>query len=197
MKRSDTNGGAKSKGARPTKKQKLQTLTVPTDSQFIELVDDFGLENGPAAVLDFVIRDALADLRSYQGWRRRKTAHDKRIADPIEEIYKLLSKLVSFLETNPGVLKEILPAPTGEKLGELFSFTGIGRALDRDAFPDDGDLLSSYLAREAQPLAVASVEKFYAWTREDYGLIQSDRLFLYVLRVVLEPLEGWFGGEIR
>jgi hypothetical protein len=195
MKRSDTKGGAELKGARSAKKRELQTLTVPTDSQFIEVVDDFGLANGPAAVLDFVIRDSLADLRSYQGWRRRKTGHDEKIAAPIEEIYKLLSKLVSFLEANPGVLKEILPASAGEKLGELFSFTGIGRALNRDVFPDDGKLMRSYLRRSARRFDIACAERFYARAREDHGLLQGDRLFLCALRVVLEPLEGWFAAK--
>jgi hypothetical protein len=105
MKRSYTKGGDESKGARSPKKRELQTLRVPTDAQFMAVVDDFGLTDRAAAVLDLVIGDALADLRSYQRWRRRKTGHDEQIADPIEEIYKLLSKLVSFLEANPGVLK--------------------------------------------------------------------------------------------
>jgi hypothetical protein len=191
MKRGEAGGEHKSKVARPKVKREQQALTIPTSAQIKAAVDDLGLEEGPAAVLDFVIKDALADLWSYQGWRKRKLGQDEWIAEPIEEIHRLLTKLVSFLETNPGVLKEILPAPAGEKLGALFSFTGIGRALDRDAFPDDGNLLASYLEREAQQFDVASVEKFYTWTRENIGLIQGDRLFLYALRVVLEPLEGW------
>jgi Recombinase zinc beta ribbon domain len=175
MKRSYTKGGDESKGARSPKKRELQTLRVPTDAQFMAVVDDFGLTDRAAAVLDLVIGDALADLRSYQRWRRRKTGHDEQIADPIEEIYKLLSKLVSFLEANPGVLKQILPAPAGERLGELFSFTGIGRALNRELFPGDGKLLRSYLRKSAQQFDIASVEGFYARPREDYGLIHSAR----------------------
>jgi hypothetical protein len=195
MKRSDTKGGAAPRVARSQKKRELQTLTVPTDVQFIEVVDNLGLADVPAAVLDFVIRDALADLRSYQSWHRRKTGHDQRIADPIEEIYKLLTKLVSFLEANPGVLKEILPAPAGEKLGELYSFTGIGKALDRDAFPDDGKLLRKHLRKSARQFDMASAEGYYARAREDCGLVDCDRLFLHALRVVLEPLEGWFAAK--
>jgi hypothetical protein len=195
MKRPDTKGGAELKGTRSPKKRELQTLRVPTDAEIMAVVDDFGLTDRAAAVLDFVIRDALADLRSYQSWHRRKTGHDERLADPIEEIYRLLTKLVSFLEANPGVLKEILPTPAGEKLGELFSFTGIGKALNRDAFPGDGKLLRSYLRKSAKQFDSASVERFYARPREDYGLVHPDLLVLYALRVVLEPLEGWFAAK--
>ena len=196
MKRSDTSGGAELKGARSRKKRELQALRVPTEAELFEAVDDLGLADGPAAVLDFVIRDALADLRTYQSSRTRKIGHDERFADPIKEIYKLLSKLVSFLEANPSVLKDILPATAGEKLGELFSFTGIGRALERNAFPDDGKPLRSYLRRNALPFDIASVEHFYAQTREDFGLVQGDRLFLYALRVV-PSRSKLVCGEIR
>jgi hypothetical protein len=93
------------------------------------------------------------------------------------------------------VLKEILPAPAGERLGELFSFTGIGRALDREAFPNDGKMLRASLRRSAQQFDIASAERYYAQAREDYGLLHGDRLFLYSLRIVLEPLAGWFATK--
>jgi hypothetical protein len=193
MNRSDTKGKPGSKAA--PKKRKQQALTVPTDVQLIAVVDDLGLADGPAAVLDFVIRDALADLRSYQSLRTRKLGRDKRIADPIKEMHKFLGKVASFLEANPGVLKEILPAPAGVKLGELFSFTGIGKALDRDAFPKDGKSLRTYLRKSGKQFDIAAAEAFYARTREDHGLLHSDRMFLHVLRVVLEPLEAWFAAK--
>lgn len=195
MKRAKAEGAPEPKVARAKEKRKLQALTIPTSAQLKLVVADFRLAQGPAAVLDFVIKDALADLRSYQTWRLRKIGEDERIADPIGEIHKLLTKLVLFLEANPGVLKEILPAPTGEKLGELYSFTGIGKALNRDAFPLDGKGLRGYLSRSGKQFNIASVEGFYARIREDYGLVEGDRLFLYILRVVLEPVERWFAAK--
>jgi hypothetical protein len=117
------------------------------------------------------------------------------MAEPIDKLHKLVGELISFLAVNPGVLKEILPAPAGEKLGELYSFTGIGKALDRSAFPEDGDLLRDHLTRKALPFDIASAETFYARDREDYALRHGDRLLLYVLRVVHEPLEDWFAAK--
>lgn len=195
MKRPKANGEAEAKVAHSLKKPRLQGLTIPSSAQIAEVVADFRLAKGPAAVLDFVIKDAMADIRSFQSWRVRKVRQDESLADPIEGIHRPLTKLVSFLEANPGVLKEILPAAAGGKLGELFSFTGIGQALDRIAFPDDGELLRGYLAKDAQQFDIASAETFYARTREDFGLLQGDRLLLCVLRVVLEPLEGWFAAK--
>jgi len=192
MKRVKAEGAPEPKVARAKEKRKLQTLKIPTRAQIKLVVADLRLEEGLAAVLDLVIKDAVADLRSYQTWRLRKIDQNERIADPIEEIYKPLIKLVLLLEANPGVLKEILPAPTGEKLGELFSFTGIGKALNGDAFPHDGKSLRGYLSRSGKQFNMASVEGFYARIREDYGLVEGERLFLHALRVVLEPLEGWF-----
>jgi hypothetical protein len=143
MKRLKTNGEAEAKVVPSLKKPKLKVLTIPTGAEIAEVVADFHLAKEPAAVLDFVIKDALADIRSFQNYRMRKVRQGDSLAEPIEEIYKPLTKLVSFLEANPGVLKEILPALAGERLGELFSFTGIGRALDGVAIPDDGELLGA------------------------------------------------------
>lgn len=183
------------KSGRSSKKRKPQPLKIPTSEELRVLAIDFELASGPAAVLEFVIKNALADLRTYQRARSRKTRWDEQFAEPIDELHKLVGELISFLVASPGVLKEILPAPAGEKLGELYSFTGIGKALDRDAFPHDGKSLRSYLRKSAQQFDIASAETFYARDREDYGLLHGDRLLLYVLRVIHEPLQGWFAAK--
>jgi hypothetical protein len=195
MKRINTRGKAKPEAAHSAERRKLQALKVPKDAQIKAVVGGFRLAKGQAAVLDFIVKDTLADLRSYQGWRVHKIDHDERVAEPIDEIYQSLSRLVSSLEAYPNALKDILSAPTGAKLGDLFSFTGIGKALDRDAFPDDGKSLRSHFRRNAQQFDIAAAEKFYARPREDYGLLYGDRLLLYALRVVLEPLEGGFAAK--
>ena len=176
-------------------KHKPQSLSFPSSAQIEEAAGDLGLTKDQMAVLEFVIKDAVADLHAYQSWRIGKVHRDNRLSDPIEELCGRLTKLASYLDANQGTLKEILPAPAGTKLGELFSFTGIGRALDRDVFPDDWESLSSHLERSAQPFDAAAVETFYARTREDYGLLHGDQLLLYVLRVVLEPFEAWFAAK--
>ena len=54
------------KSRRSSKKLKPQPLKIPTSEEFRELAIDFELASGPAAVLEFVIKNTLADLRTYQ-----------------------------------------------------------------------------------------------------------------------------------
>ena len=181
--------------SRPKQGIKLQSLRVPTSAQIQEAIADLRLATGSAAVLEFVINDTLADLRTYQSARLRKIRQDEWLTEPIGELETLLRKHISFLEAHPGIPKEILPAPTGEKLGELFSFEGISRALEQELLPGDGEPLKDYLEERGLPFDIASVEHYYARTREDYGLLHGDRLFLCALRVVHEPLKGWVAAK--
>jgi hypothetical protein len=183
------------KSGRAKEKPKPQPLRVPTDAEVRELAAEFKLETGPAAVLEFVIKNGLADLRSMQRARTRKFREDELLSGLIDELEPSLGELIAFLKAHPDALKKLLPAPAGAKLGELYSFTGIGKALDRDAVPDDGKLLRGYLRKNKLQFDVASAESFYARIREDYGLLQADPLFLYVLTVVHEPLKGWYAAK--
>jgi hypothetical protein len=188
-------GVVKAKSGRPKRKVRLQPLKIPTSAEIQEVAADFQLATGPASVLDFVIKDTLADLRTYQRSRSRKIREDEQLTAHIAELHTYLSNLISFADSHPGILKEILPAPAGEKLGEAFSFADISKALGRDEFPKDGKLLRGHLRRKALPFEIASAEDYYARTREDYGLLHGDRLFRYALRVVHEPVEGWVAAK--
>ena len=57
------------KSRRSSKKPKPQPLKSPTSEELRELTIDFELASGPATVLEFVIKNTLADLRIYQGAR--------------------------------------------------------------------------------------------------------------------------------
>lgn len=182
---------------RKSRKSKTTTgprLTIPSQETFKEIAADFHLSEVRVAHLEWVVKDALTDAALYQYVRSREGDRDEQVR-VLVELEKRLSWLVSFLEGRAKLLKQILPTAALDDLGKLFSFTGLGRALGKDVFPEDPKLLMKYLEREKLPFGLMAAEAFYARKRADLGLLHGDALFLHVLRLIHAPLKTWLAAK--
>jgi hypothetical protein len=175
------------------RRQNMQSLRIPTDAEFQELANDFKLSKRRARFLEMVVKETLADIRSFQRVFAHQPNRDERRVEVRDrgDFAALVSKLISFLEARPKFLRKILRNEVLEELGDSFSFTGIGRSLERDVFPMDGMSLRSHFRRNRIPIDIASVEAFYARRREDYGLLHGEKLLLYVLRLADVENKNW------
>jgi hypothetical protein len=171
----------------------MQNLKIPKAAEFQELAHDFQLSARQARLLEMVVKETLADIRSLQCAVAHRPDRDERREEVKDrsEFAAIVGKLISFLEERPGFLLKILRNEVLEEIGESFSFTGIGRALERDEFPEDGLSLRSYLRRNRVSFDVASVEAFYARIRENNGLLHGEKLLLYVLRLADKENKNW------
>ena len=179
---------------REAKSPKAPRLTIPSQETFDEIAADFKLSEVQATHLADFVKHALADTVLYQFVRSRDADHKEQVRDLIE-LEKRLGALVSLLEGKADLLKAILPTAVLDELGELFSFTGIGRALGKDVFPDDPDLLMDYLKEQELLFGIAAADAFYAQKLANFGLLQGNDLFLYVLRLVHAPLRAWLAAK--
>jgi hypothetical protein len=169
-------------------------LKIPAQETIKEIVADLRLSEDQAVVLEFVVKNTLADVLLYQLVRSREGDRDELIRDLIE-LEKRLGRVISFLEGRTNLLQEILPTAVLDEFGELFSFTSIGRALGKDVFPENPHLLMKYLKDRKLPFGLAPAEAFFARKRADLGLLHGDALFLHVLRLIHAPLKTWLAAK--
>jgi hypothetical protein len=182
---------------RKSRKSKTATephLKIPAQETIKEIAADLDLSVDQTTVLESVVRNALTDALLYQSVRSRDGDRDDLIRDLIE-LEKRLGRVISFLEGRTNILKEILPTAVLDEFGELFSFTGIGRALGKDVFPENPHLLMKYVKDRKLPFGLVPAEAFFARKRADLGLLHGDALFLRVLRLIHAPLETWLAAK--
>jgi hypothetical protein len=184
----------KTRKSSKTKTAPRRDLKIPAQETIKEIAADLRLSDDQAVVLEFVVKNTLTDVLLYQLVRSREGDRDELIRDLIE-LEKRLGKVISFLEGRTNLLNEILPTAVLDEFGELFSFTGIGRALGKDVFPENPHMLMKYLKDRKLPFGLAPAEAFFARKRGDLGLLHGDALFLHVLRLIHSPLKTWLAAK--
>ena len=180
----------KKKKSSSTGKEKKLVIRFPTPEDWKDLVRTLRLQKAKAQVLQDVLGDIVMDIAVI---KKLKKARVNRL-DWISRIQNLelrFEQTIKALRIEGKSLTDILPISALEEVGNLFTFAAASEALEKNVYPKN--YLTDRRAIEAagKLMTLQEIDKHYAASRRDLGLLHGADLLIHTLEKIQVPLKEW------